>query len=308
MGNTINFENLKYFIAAAEDLNFTATAKRLYITQQALSKQISQLEKHYDVRLFNRTKPMTLTEAGEILYRNVRRMEHMERQLETEMHDLKEQINGILTIGVSQNRGQVLLPPLLSAYHEKYPDVQLVIYEDNLENIMKALRLGKIDLARGYDIHADISFCNVKMGSERMCAVIPENLFREHFSREDQKAIAERGVITLKELECCPMIRMAPASFLGNIIDDCCEKEQLSLKIVMISKNPVTILRCCQTGMGAAILPEVYLNELSVKARKEVRVFQWDYKGTNWSGGMMYLKNSYLSRAAEAFLKTCLEQ
>ena len=53
----INFLNLEYFLVAAEELNFTKAAKQLYISQQSLSNHISNMEKEFDVILFNRTNP-----------------------------------------------------------------------------------------------------------------------------------------------------------------------------------------------------------------------------------------------------------
>lgn len=53
----INFLNLEYFLVAAEELNFTRAAKKLFISQQSLSNHISNLEKEFDVVLFNRTSP-----------------------------------------------------------------------------------------------------------------------------------------------------------------------------------------------------------------------------------------------------------
>ena len=63
----INFLNLEYFLVAAEELNFTRAARKLYISQQSLSNHISNLEKEFDVILFNRTSPLTLTYAGRAL-------------------------------------------------------------------------------------------------------------------------------------------------------------------------------------------------------------------------------------------------
>ena len=57
----INFLNLEYFLVAAEELNFTKASKRLYISQQSLSNHISNLEKEFDIALFHRTTPLTLT-------------------------------------------------------------------------------------------------------------------------------------------------------------------------------------------------------------------------------------------------------
>ncbi|MFR8778432.1 MAG: LysR family transcriptional regulator [Enterocloster sp.] len=70
----MNFDNYRYFAAAAEELNFTKAARKLFMTQQALSKQIDKMEKEYNTRLFNRETPMSLTPAGECMYRHVCRI------------------------------------------------------------------------------------------------------------------------------------------------------------------------------------------------------------------------------------------
>lgn len=63
----MNTTSLAYFIAAAEDLNFTKTAARLFISQQTLSNHIIRLEEACDTTLFNRKPHLSLTFAGEIL-------------------------------------------------------------------------------------------------------------------------------------------------------------------------------------------------------------------------------------------------
>ena len=68
----INFLNLEYFLVAAEELNFTKAARKLYISQQSLSNHIANLEKEFDVVLFNRTSPLTLTYAGQALQSRAR--------------------------------------------------------------------------------------------------------------------------------------------------------------------------------------------------------------------------------------------
>ena len=65
MGNT----NWNYVIAAVEEMNFTKAEKRLYISQQSLSNYIAKLEKQFGIEFFNRKNTLTLTAAGESLYR-----------------------------------------------------------------------------------------------------------------------------------------------------------------------------------------------------------------------------------------------
>ena len=83
----MNFLNLYYFNITAEELSFTKAAKRLFITQQSLSNHISRLENEFGVTLFNRTQPMTLTEAGQSLYQSIRSLLYQKQQIEKNMQD-----------------------------------------------------------------------------------------------------------------------------------------------------------------------------------------------------------------------------
>lgn len=68
MGNELDIRSLRYFVAAAEELNFTRAAARLFVAQQALSREIQRLEARLGVRLFERTtRRVTLTPAGQDL-------------------------------------------------------------------------------------------------------------------------------------------------------------------------------------------------------------------------------------------------
>ena len=109
----INFLNLEYFLVAAEELNFTRAAKRLFISQQSLSNHISNLEKEFDVVLFNRTTPLTLTYAGQALKGKARKILELRDETYRELADIKDFSIGQLTIGLSHTRGRMILPEIL---------------------------------------------------------------------------------------------------------------------------------------------------------------------------------------------------
>ena len=117
----INFLNLEYFLVAAEELNFTRAAKRLYISQQSLSNHISNLEKEFDVVLFNRTSPLTLTYAGQALKTRARELLDLRDETYKEISDIKDFSTGQLSIGVSHTRGRFILPEILPTYQREFP-------------------------------------------------------------------------------------------------------------------------------------------------------------------------------------------
>lgn len=104
--------SLKCFAAAAEELNFTRAAKRLFISQQALSSHISKLEEYYGVRLFDRGIPMTLTDAGRALQKHAREILSSVDDYAREVQDIKNFRQGELTVGIPVTRGTIMLPPL----------------------------------------------------------------------------------------------------------------------------------------------------------------------------------------------------
>ena len=113
----LNFLNLEYFLVASEELNFTKAAKRLYISQQSLSNHISNLEKEFGVTLFNRTVPLTLTYAGQVLQKRARQFLDLREETYHEIDDIKDFTKGQLIIGMSHTRGRKILPEILPVYH-----------------------------------------------------------------------------------------------------------------------------------------------------------------------------------------------
>ena len=142
----INFLNLEYFLAAAEELNFTRAAKRLYISQQSLSNHISNMEKEFDVVLFNRTSPLTLTYAGQALKVRARELLDLKDETYREIADIKDFSTGQLSIGVSHTRGRFILPEILPTYQSEFPGIELHLIEGNSSELANDLLHGTIDL------------------------------------------------------------------------------------------------------------------------------------------------------------------
>lgn len=203
----INFLNLEYFLVAAEELNFTRAAKRLYISQQSLSNHISNLEKEFDVILFNRTSPLTLTYAGQALKTRTRELLDLRDETYKEISDIKDFSTGQLSIGVSHTRGRFILPEILPTYQREFPGIELHLAEGNSSELANDLLHGNIDLMIDLLPFTAENVATVPICQEEILLVVPDEVIRKAYPdrfEEIKKSLYQSADVRL--LENCPFV------------------------------------------------------------------------------------------------------
>ena len=136
------------FLEVARQLSFTRAAETLYISQPAISKHIKSLEEQYHITLFERKgNSIALTDQGNLLFEYLKKAKELQRQLEFDISSFadKKQARGSLIVGASTTVALYVIPKVLSAFHQKYPEIQLRLVNRNSENILKALLDHEID-------------------------------------------------------------------------------------------------------------------------------------------------------------------
>jgi DNA-binding transcriptional LysR family regulator len=154
---------LRVFQAVARQLSFTKAAQELFISQPAITKHIRELELSYGQRLFERRAGrVSLTEAGRLLLQHANEVETLHQQLTDQLHALHDETAGRLRLGASTTLAQYVLPPILPAFQQRYPQVQLSLLNGNSEQIAEALLRGHLDLGfvegqvRSRDLHYEL--------------------------------------------------------------------------------------------------------------------------------------------------------
>jgi DNA-binding transcriptional LysR family regulator len=145
----MELRHLRYFVAVAEELNFTRAAKRLGINQPPLSLQIRQLEKEMGTPLFVRhARGVELTNAGKLMLEDAR---VILKQVETAKISVRRGARGEtghLNIGSSGGTYfHPLVPKIIREYRMNYPNVVLFPQASNTTLLIAQLRAGKIDIA-----------------------------------------------------------------------------------------------------------------------------------------------------------------
>lgn len=119
---------LNIFVNVAETLSFTEAAKRLHISQPAVSMQIGNLERRLNTRLFDRSgRNITTTEAADVLLPLAREMLNYSTHVEETMASLQGSLTGHLQIACSTAAGKYVLPRLIARFRERHSDVRVTV-------------------------------------------------------------------------------------------------------------------------------------------------------------------------------------
>lgn len=118
--------DLLVFVKVVELGGFTAAAGALGLGKSAVTKQIQRLERCMGVTLLHRTtRRMTVTEAGQVLYEHAASMVRVLEDASASLSSLARRPAGCLKMTASVAYGQHVLAPLLPAFHQRYPDIQV---------------------------------------------------------------------------------------------------------------------------------------------------------------------------------------
>lgn len=145
----LELRHLRYFVAVAEELNFTRAAERLGISQPPLSLQIRQLETELGTQLFRRrTRGVELTDAGKLLLEEARVILGQVETAQTGVQRRARGETGQLNIGSSAGiYFDPLIPAIIREYRMHYPDVVMFPQENSTCLLMARLLAGQIDVA-----------------------------------------------------------------------------------------------------------------------------------------------------------------
>lgn len=144
----ISFKH-EVFLEVARNLSFTKAAATLFISQPAITRHIKQLEDDYQVSLFERKgNGIALTPAGQLLVDALDKAKAIERQLVYEFNQQQKtrMAKGELKLGASTTVALYIVPPILSAFRKKFPQVKISLFNRNSESVLEALLKREIDI------------------------------------------------------------------------------------------------------------------------------------------------------------------
>ncbi|MGX7001521.1 LysR family transcriptional regulator [Caballeronia sp. KNU42] len=170
----MELRHLRYFVAVAEERNFTRAAERLHMAQPPLSRSIQQLEETLEVQLFQRdSRPLKLTETGKFFYAHAVQLLAQTAELES-MTRRVGNIERSLSVGFVGSTLYGMLPKIIRRFRDENATVELSLHEMSTMDQIRALKDGQIDIGFGRIRHEDPNIRRVILREEKMIVALPE--------------------------------------------------------------------------------------------------------------------------------------
>jgi len=169
----MELRHLRYFVAVAEERNFTRASERLHIAQPPLSRQIQQLEEMLAVPLLVRgSRPLELTEAGRFFYGHAVQLLAQSAEI-ISMTRRIGQIERKFAIGFVGSTLFGLLPEVIRRFRAMHPTTEVTVHEMTTMEQIKALKEGRIDVGIGRIRHEDPNIRRILLREEPVIAALP---------------------------------------------------------------------------------------------------------------------------------------
>jgi DNA-binding transcriptional LysR family regulator len=257
----MDLRQLSYFVAVAEEGQFTRAAVRASVAQPAISAQIGRLERELGEPLFHRDqRGAGLTAAGEALLPHARAaLAAAERGRDT-IASLRGVLRGRLRIGVS-GPGDRRLAATLGAFHRAHPAIEIALTEHQNEPLLEAVAGGDVDAAL-----VGMPGSPPPHVRTRIVATVPLAIAvpRDH-------PLSRGQTVTLARLRDEPMITLTHGTGLRTVLESACRDAGFTPRIMAETGELASLVELVAAGLGVALLPGSALAGADVAALRLTR-------------------------------------
>jgi DNA-binding transcriptional LysR family regulator len=247
----MDVRQLSYFVAVAEERQFTRAAIRASVAQPAVSYQIRRLEAELGETLFHRDqRAARLTAAGEALLPHARAaIAALEdgRDAVASLHGL---LRGALKVGVVRAPLDRRIFEALGAFHRAHPAVEISLTEQHNAELLQGLADGKTDAAiigiTGEALPPQVGICAID-SEPLVVAVRPDH------------PLARRAGVTLRRLRDLPLVTLTPGSGLRAVLENASRNAGFTPRIVAETGELGSLVELAAEGLGVALLPRSVL-------------------------------------------------
>lgn len=290
----LNFNQLRVFYYAAKNLNFTAAAGELFITQPAVTAQIKLFEEFCNLKLFKkRGRKVYLTDEGKSLYAYAAKIIKYEKEIENVIDDMRELKRGILSLGTTKAYARYFMPLMITTFYKNYPNIKIQLNEGSSLDMIHSLLSFKIEvavIAKAED-NPEVKF--LPFSQEEMAVIVSL-----------KHPLAKNKAVFFADLATLPFIMKEKGSGTRKLVEELFEAEKCTPNTLMETSNTEFIKQLVQRGEGVSFV----VREAVAAELKEKKLASVPLTGPKvyLDVSIAYLKDQVLSPPAKAFVDTLI--
>lgn len=255
----MELHQLRYFVAVADEGNFSRAAAREHVAQPSLSQQIQKLEFEVGQPLFDRLpRRVILTQAGEQL------LVHAKRVL-AEIADARNALSvrgelaGNVSLGIIPTIAPFLLPRLIGGLAARHPSITLDVMEDVTAGLLRRLEVGDLDMALVSTLPSATTLQVDPVATEKLVVLL-----------HAQSPLAAKRVLNWRHLAAERFLVLQDMHCLSGQVAQVCAKHRIHPHVVFHGAQLETIARLVAAGMGLSLVPAM----MAVQDRDLDRVYR----------------------------------
>ena len=279
----MNFKQLEYFVAIAEEGSISRAAKKLFMTQPPLSNSMRELEQELNCVLFERgPRNIRLTDEGRLLYERARSMLQLSEVTREDIRRLSDQESGKIRLGIISSLASTLGSDIIAGFSRKYPRISFELIEGNTYELLESLKNSTISAALIRTPYQGSSLETLPITSERMLAVSNEEYF-----------ISDK--INLKQLKDRPLMVYRRWQ---SIVSEEFARKKISKEFEVLADDARTVMSLAEKGMGIGIIPSS-----AVTYSDKIRVMEISDMETSSDVNLLYDSGIYMTKTLELFVE-----
>lgn len=305
------FKGKKYVYEVYLEKNFSKAAQNLYISQPSLSARIKKIEERIGFLLFDRsTSPLQLTEVGKVYIEAAEEISQIEQRVENYINNLTTLKTGHLSIGASNLFAAYVIPPLITQFKQKFPDIQIQITEGNTAQLETLLSNNSLDFVIDNYHYDHILYSKKLYCKENILLAVPKHfpvndeLTRYQISHDSIKNKTylddSYPVVPLQAFARLPFIMLTPGNDTRTRGDRLCREAGFHPDIILELNQQSTSYMASSTQLGATFISDILVSQLP--SFENLVYYKLKGKTAERQVFFYYKNHKYKTRAMEEFI------
>ena len=302
------FREMQYVYEVYRERSFSRAAQKLYISQPSLSLMIKKAEERVGSPLFDRsTMPIGLTEAGRQYIHAVQQIMEIENTFQQYISDAEACLSGTLALGGTTLFASYVLPPLISAFSDRFPRVQIRILEAHTAALERELREGELDFVMENYLFDPTVYDSIEYHAEHLLLAVPaafpvnEAAAACRLTAQEIKEGKQAPGVSLELFKGEPFLLLKEGNDTRRRADKLCAKAGFHPSARLLLDQQLTAYNLACYGLGVAFVSDTLVQ--SVPPDERLCFYRIDSPHARRSVSLVYKKNRFITRPMQEFLK-----